>query len=643
MLSSRRRLVTALAVVAFLYGAAQLVASTDAVERRLRARIDAALRARLGDELSLGAYVGVDLLFRVTFGPIDVPVQHGGPPVVSVARATARASLPALLRGRIEPASILLGDVRVAPGPDGRDLRAIAARVEAMRAARAFGADGAQGGARDLPKLKLRGLLVELPLHGATIALGPVDANVIVHRGAEGPRLDADVILRSGGRAALMAERGSSGWRARLRVAGLGPGALPPGMRGGAARLAEGSLSVDAEAEAPADLSRAVAQVRAEIEGLVLAGERIGPQPVGPLSASAAGTLEWDRAARRVTLRDGAATLLKSLAASVSGELALGPPATFSVALRADRLDYSALLAALPPALAVPPGAPRPSGTLDGRLEVGGPLLAPAEWTLSAALELGRIRDAARHGGRTSLAEPFLHRPPLDAGGRGRELVVGPANPNFVPIGELPEHVIRAVTTAEDGGFFGHAGFDFDELRNAFAQGAEKGRVVRGGSTISQQLAKNLFLASCWEIVEPPRTTRPFSAPCANAFRSSSKSNPAWPKKPPSSAVVTARMTCSGSSPMGTKFGFAGPTTSSRPRPPASSGGLWRNGSASDVRPPWRAASRIRPSSSAAESVHSAGARSGPPTSSRPSSVPEGRGAPGGTASAGGSAASRAE
>ncbi|HEX9398839.1 MAG TPA: transglycosylase domain-containing protein [Anaeromyxobacter sp.] len=494
MLSSRRRLVTALAVVAFLYGAAQLVASTDAVERRLRARIDAALRARLGDELSLGAYVGVDLLFRVTFGPIDVPVQRGGPPVVSVARATARASLPALLRGRIEPASILLGDVRVAPGPDGRDLRAIAARVEAMRAARAFGADGAQGGARDLPKLKLRGLLVELPLHGATIALGPVDANVIVHRGAEGPRLDADVILRSGGRAALMAERGSSGWRARLRVAGLGPGALPPGMRGGAARLAEGSLSVDAEAEAPADLSRAVAQVRAEIEGLVLAGERIGPQPVGPLSASAAGTLEWDRAARRVTLRDGAATLLKSLAASVSGELALGPPATFSVALRADRLDYSALLAALPPALAVPPGAPRPSGTLDGRLEVGGPLLAPAEWTLSAALELGRIRDAARHGGRTSLAEPFLHRPPLDAGGRGRELVVGPANPNFVPIGELPEHVIRAVTTAEDGGFFGHAGFDFDELRNAFAQGAEKGRVVRGGSTISQQLAKNLFL-----------------------------------------------------------------------------------------------------------------------------------------------------
>jgi len=54
--------------------------------------------------------------------------------------------------------------------------------------------------------------------------------------------------------------------------------------------------------------------------------------------------------------------------------------------------------------------------------------------------------------------------------------------------------VVRAVTTSEDAGFFAHAGFDFDELRNALAAGAEAGRVVRGGSTISQQLAKNLYL-----------------------------------------------------------------------------------------------------------------------------------------------------
>jgi membrane peptidoglycan carboxypeptidase len=64
-----------------------------------------------------------------------------------------------------------------------------------------------------------------------------------------------------------------------------------------------------------------------------------------------------------------------------------------------------------------------------------------------------------------------------------------------VPIAELPEHVVRAVTTSEDAGFFGHEGFDFAELRNAFAEGAEAGKVVRGGSTITQQLAKNLYLS----------------------------------------------------------------------------------------------------------------------------------------------------
>ncbi len=64
-----------------------------------------------------------------------------------------------------------------------------------------------------------------------------------------------------------------------------------------------------------------------------------------------------------------------------------------------------------------------------------------------------------------------------------------------MPIDALPEHVVRAVTSSEDGGFFGHSGFDFDELRTALAEGAEAGRVVRGGSTITQQLAKNLFLS----------------------------------------------------------------------------------------------------------------------------------------------------
>jgi membrane peptidoglycan carboxypeptidase len=100
------------------------------------------------------------------------------------------------------------------------------------------------------------------------------------------------------------------------------------------------------------------------------------------------------------------------------------------------------------------------------------------------------MRAAARRTPPVSLRAPFTFRPE-----GGLPYRIGPENPDFVPLEELPEHVVRAVTTSEDAGFFGHAGFDFTELGIAFAEGLEAGRVVRGGSTITQQLAKNLWLS----------------------------------------------------------------------------------------------------------------------------------------------------
>ncbi|MBN9123989.1 MAG: monofunctional biosynthetic peptidoglycan transglycosylase [Nitrosospira sp. 56-18] len=53
----------------------------------------------------------------------------------------------------------------------------------------------------------------------------------------------------------------------------------------------------------------------------------------------------------------------------------------------------------------------------------------------------------------------------------------------------------RAVIAAEDGKFLQHEGFDFEAIQRAYEKNLEKGRLVAGGSTISQQLAKNLFLS----------------------------------------------------------------------------------------------------------------------------------------------------
>ncbi|EXI91974.1 MAG: Penicillin-binding protein 4 precursor [Candidatus Accumulibacter sp. BA-94] len=64
----------------------------------------------------------------------------------------------------------------------------------------------------------------------------------------------------------------------------------------------------------------------------------------------------------------------------------------------------------------------------------------------------------------------------------------------WVPYDRISVHLKRAVVAAEDARFVDHEGFDWDGIQQAIAKNQKQGRVVAGGSTISQQLAKNLFL-----------------------------------------------------------------------------------------------------------------------------------------------------
>ena len=66
----------------------------------------------------------------------------------------------------------------------------------------------------------------------------------------------------------------------------------------------------------------------------------------------------------------------------------------------------------------------------------------------------------------------------------------------WVPYERISVHLKRAVIAAEDSKFLDHDGFDWDALQKAYEKNLKKGRIVAGGSTISQQLAKNLFLSS---------------------------------------------------------------------------------------------------------------------------------------------------
>jgi monofunctional biosynthetic peptidoglycan transglycosylase len=66
----------------------------------------------------------------------------------------------------------------------------------------------------------------------------------------------------------------------------------------------------------------------------------------------------------------------------------------------------------------------------------------------------------------------------------------------WVPISSVSRHLIHAVIAAEDQKFFGHEGVDWDAIKKSVEEDRARGGLARGGSTITQQLAKNLFLTT---------------------------------------------------------------------------------------------------------------------------------------------------
>lgn len=75
-------------------------------------------------------------------------------------------------------------------------------------------------------------------------------------------------------------------------------------------------------------------------------------------------------------------------------------------------------------------------------------------------------------------------------------------NPNaelrykWVPYEKISSNLKRALIAAEDAKFVDHEGFDWEGIQKAYEKNLKKGKIVAGGSTISQQLAKNLFLST---------------------------------------------------------------------------------------------------------------------------------------------------
>ncbi len=90
----------------------------------------------------------------------------------------------------------------------------------------------------------------------------------------------------------------------------------------------------------------------------------------------------------------------------------------------------------------------------------------------------------------TMLNTPFAYTPYNSP----RKIIVGPQNPNFVPLSQISPYVREGVNISEDGNFFGHKGFNEESIRRSILYNLRSEEFSRGGSTISMQLVKNVFL-----------------------------------------------------------------------------------------------------------------------------------------------------
>ena len=135
------------------------------------------------------------------------------------------------------------------------------------------------------------------------------------------------------------------------------------------------------------------------------------------------------------------------------------------------------------------------SGSLAYKLHFNLPLSNPFQLKFDSKLT-GKNFRIKQYGTENfaKLNTPFSYLA-MDGDRPVRSFLVGEGNPFFTPLLDVNPYLVNAVLTAEDPSFFNHAGFVEESFRESIATNIKQGRFARGGSTISMQLVKNVFLS----------------------------------------------------------------------------------------------------------------------------------------------------
>ena len=185
--------------------------------------------------------------------------------------------------------------------------------------------------------------------------------------------------------------------------------------------------------------------------------------------------------------------------ADLSGSIALRDLDTdpiIDLALGVQRLDFAQLLStsglAVPESLGMAPGGGHDLGSAKIDVRVLGRPSDPASLSVSQKIDFTPPRQMPPAIAR--LRGDFIFGSDEGAGPH-RPIDVSPASADFIALRDVPPLFVRTLLLAEDAGFYGHRGIDLRELPTALLTNWSRGGAARGASTITQQLAKNLFLS----------------------------------------------------------------------------------------------------------------------------------------------------
>lgn len=254
-------------------------------------------------------------------------------------------------------------------------------------------------------------------------------------------------------------------------------------------------------AHASGDLTlRADSQARVAIKGSVslknvaFSSPQLAPLPVTGVNVRVSGNGYWIPVARRLEL--SAANLdLDGVLAQIQGELEkTADHYRVDITGSLPATDCNRVVGAIPPEVLGPVAGFSWRGTWSGELAFAIDSRDLDATTLDLKVKNRcKFHQVPRFARMERFRVPFRHRV-VESEETIFEMETGPGTPNWVPISDVSPFVIQAVVSHEDAAFFKHDGFATFAIRDALARNLKEGRYVVGASTITMQLAKNLFL-----------------------------------------------------------------------------------------------------------------------------------------------------